>query len=129
MPKIVAVLNDLMFTVKIQEAAKRARLEAVFVKSQKKALECAKEKPAGLVLDLNYTEAEPLTLISALKASKETQDVPVLGYVSHVQVDLRQAAQDRGCDVVVARSAFVQNLPELLEQFCQTKSTFGSSPR
>lgn len=111
---VVAVLNDLLFTVKIQEAAKRVGLTPVFVQSQTDALRLAKEKPTVVILDLNYAAVEPLQLIAALKASDETRDVRLVGYVAHVQTDLRQAAAEAGCDVVVARSAFVQNLPALL---------------
>ncbi len=115
--KALAVLNDLMFTVKIQEAAKRAGLDLVFVKSKGDALDRAKEDPAVIILDLNHAAAEPLELISLLKANPGTSGIPLVGYVSHVQLDLRQAAGEAGCDVVVARSAFVQNLPELLGRF------------
>lgn len=115
--KVVGVLNDLMFTVKIQDAAKRAGMGALFVKSQAEALAQAKQKPAALILDLNYGAAKPLELIAALKQDAETRELPLIGYVSHVQVDVRQAAEEAGCDVVVARSAFVQNLPELLGRF------------
>ncbi|HZS56110.1 MAG TPA: response regulator [Bryobacteraceae bacterium] len=115
--KIVAVLNDLMFTVKIQEAAKRAGLETVFVKSQQHALDQAKENPAVIILDLNYSEAAPLETIEKLKANDESSKVSLLGYVSHVQVDLKHAAQEKGCDTVIARSAFSQNLPRILSRY------------
>ena len=115
--KIVAVLNDLMFTVKIQEAAKRAGLETVFVKSQQHALEQAKEKPAVIILDLNYAEAAPLETIEKIRADGESSCVALLGYVSHVQADLKQAAHEKGCDTVMARSAFSQNLPRILSRY------------
>jgi PleD family two-component response regulator len=122
--RIVAVLNDLMFTVKIQNVAKRANLEPVFVQSWKQVTDLAEDSPSAIILDLNYAEAKPLDLISALKGNEKTRKIPLLGYVAHVQVDVRQAAQTRGCDVVVARSAFVQNLPELLQRVTQ----IGSEP-
>ncbi len=108
--KVVAVLSDLLFTVKIQEAAKRAGVDAVFVNLQADALRLAKEKPALMILDLNDAKAEPLRLIAELKGSEETKGIPLMGYVSHVQVEVRRAAQEAGCDVVVARSAFLQAL-------------------
>ena len=95
----------------------------MFVKSQGDALARAGEDPAVVILDLNYKEGEPLKLISILIGNAMTSGIPLLGYVSHVQVDLRQAAQDLGCDVVVARSAFVQNLPELLGRFAGRSET------
>ena len=117
--KVVAVLSDLMFTVKIQEAAKRAGLDAVFVKSGDQAIEQAKSLPAVMILDLNNTSADALDLIASLKADAATSKVSLLGYVSHVQADLKQAAQERGCDMVIARSAFSQNLPTILRRYAE----------
>lgn len=114
---VVAVLNDLMFRVKIEEAAKRAGLKTVFVQTQGEALEQAKEAPAVMILDLNCAGTDPLDTIRRLKASDETKGVSLVGYVSHVQADLKQAAQEVGCDVVVARSAFSQNLPTILRRY------------
>lgn len=113
---ILAVLNDLMFTVKIQDAATRAGIEAVFVKSRNEALDRAQDGPSAIILDLNYAGVKPLELISDLKGNEKTKKIPLLGYVAHVQVDVKQAAQTQGCDIVVARSAFVQNLPEFLQR-------------
>ena len=106
-----------MFTVKIQEAAKRAGLEPVFVKSLEQALAEAKQNPAVMILDLNNTAAEPLDIITALKNDQETQKIDLVGFVSHVQADLKKAAQEKGCDVVIARSAFSQNLPMILRRY------------
>ena len=115
--KIVAVLTDLMFTVKIQEAAKRAGLDVVFVKSQEDAIAQAKENPAVIIVDLNTSSIDPLELIGKLKDDSETSGINLLGYVSHVQADLKQAAQEKGCDMVIARSAFSQNLPAMLRRY------------
>ncbi len=114
---IVAVLSDLMFTVKIQEAAKRASLDVIFATSRDQALKATQARPALMILDLNATSVDALELISLLKADPEMSRIPIAGYVSHVQVDLKQAAQDRGCDLVIARSAFSQNLSSILERY------------
>jgi CheY-like chemotaxis protein len=114
--KVVAVVSDLMFTVKIQDAAKRAGIEAVFVTSQENAIAQARENPALIVLDLNYTAVGPLELIRKLKQAEMTAKIHLLGFVSHVETDLIQAARDNGCDRVMARSAFSQNLPAILAE-------------
>lgn len=119
---VLAVLNDLMFRVKIEEAAKRAGLQTLFVQSQADALARAREGPAVIILDLNYAETDPLDTIRKLKASDDTKGINLVGYVSHVQVDLKQAAQEGGCDVVVARSAFSQNLPTILRRYYDGRS-------
>ena len=120
---VVAVLNDLMFTVKIQEAAKRAGLNVVFVKSQEAALERAKENPAVIILDLNTSSVEPLDVIAQLKSDEQTSKISLLGYVSHVQGDLKLAAQQKGCDTVMARSAFSQNLPTILRRYADGRAS------
>ena len=73
--------------------------------------------PAAIIIDLNGTSVDALDLIGALKTDPETKGVELIGYVSHVQTDLRQAAEQKGCDIVVARSAFSQNLPAMLERY------------
>jgi CheY-like chemotaxis protein len=114
--KIIAVLSDLMFTVKIQEAAKRAGIETVFVKTSEAAINLATESPAAMILDLNASDIRPLELIEQLKSRPETSKITLLGFISHVQTDLKAAAQQKGCDMVVARSAFSQQLPNFLQK-------------
>ena len=114
--KVLAVLEDLFFTVKIHEAAKSAGLPVTFVKSERDALDQAAGHPAVIVLDLNCTCLDPLRLIRALRSDPALNRISLIGYVSHVQGDLKQAAQQAGCDQVLARSAFAQNLPQLLRK-------------
>ena len=108
-----------MFTVKIQEAAKRAGLDAIFVKTSEEAIERAREQPEVIILDLNTNNVEPLHVIEKLKADDETRNINLLGYVSHVQADLKHAAQEKGCDIVMARSAFSQNLGLILKRYAE----------
>ena len=114
--KVLAVVGDLMFTVKINEAARRAGLHVDFVKSEKDAVEKAKEKPALIILDLNGGAVHPLKLIAKLKGSAETKGISLLGFISHLDAELKRQAQEAGCDMVMARLAFSQNLPMILKR-------------
>ena len=114
--KIVAVLDDLFFTVKIMESAKRAGMAIEFVKSETDALMKARQQPELMILDLNCGSVDAVKLIGQLKSDEETRGVDLLGYVSHVQGELKQQAQDAGCNLVLARSAFSQNLPQILKR-------------
>src|SRR5450631_1751111 len=104
--KVLAVLDDLFFTVKINEAAKRAGRPVVFVKSERDALDHAASLPALIIIDLNCAILDPLQLIRNLKSDENLKKIRLIGYVSHVQGELKQAAQQAGCDMVLARSAF-----------------------
>ena len=114
--KILAVLEDLFFTVKINESAKHAGLPIQFVKSETDVIENAKTGPALIILDLNFQGIEPLKLIAKLKSDAETKSISLIGYLSHVQGELKMQAQEAGCDMVLARSAFSQNLPQILKR-------------
>ena len=114
--KILAVVDDLLFTVKIMDAAKRAGLDAEFVKSEKDLLDKAKdENPLLIILDLNANSVQPLKLIAKLKGG-ELKQISLIGYLSHVQGELKQAAQEAGANMVMARSAFSQNLQQILKR-------------
>ena len=109
--RVLAVVNDLFFSVKISEAAKRNGLALEFVKDSDEVLAKAKDvKPSLIVFDLNFESVNPLALISSLKSSADTKSVSLLGYLSHLQSELKVQAQDAGCDMVLARSAFSQNM-------------------
>ncbi|HUJ49990.1 MAG TPA: hypothetical protein VLW25_07310 [Bryobacteraceae bacterium] len=115
--KILAVVDDLLFTVKISDAAKRVGLDVEFLKSEHDVLEkAAHEKPLLIILDLNANSVEPLKLISKLKAHGDLKKISLIGYLSHVQGELKQQAHEAGANIVMARSAFSQNLQQILKR-------------
>ena len=52
--RLLALVADMLFTVKIADAAKRAGIQAEFVKEEKDLLEKALSKPDLIILDLNF---------------------------------------------------------------------------
>jgi CheY-like chemotaxis protein len=111
--KVLVVIEDLLFTVKIADAAKRNGLQVQFVKTEQDALAAAADKPMLVILDLNAASVDPITLIAKIK---EAGRIPVIAFVSHVQGELKQKAHDAGADMVMARSAFSTNLPQILKR-------------
>jgi PleD family two-component response regulator len=114
--KILAVVNDLFFSVKISDAAKRSGMQVEFLKDDQQVLTKAKEKPSLIIFDLNFESVQPVALIGKLKGSADTRSISLIGYLSHIQGELKQRAQDAGCNMVLARSAFSQNLPLILKR-------------
>lgn len=114
--KILAVLSDLFFSVKITDAAKKAGMTLEFVKEANQVMAKAKERPALIIIDLNFDAIHPVDLIRKLKAAPELKGVTLIGYLSHIQAELKQEAQEAGCNMVLARSAFSQNLPMILKR-------------
>ncbi len=117
--RIFAFIEDLFFMAKIQETARKLNVKVEFVKSDKDLMEKiqqnGEEKPSLIIFDLNNASVKPLTLIPKLK-SKLKKGTSIIGFLSHVQGDLKQKAHEVGCDTVLPRSAFSQNLPQLLRR-------------
>jgi CheY-like chemotaxis protein len=117
--RIFAFIEDLFFMAKIQETARKLNVKVEFVKTDKDLVEKmqqnGEEKPSLIIFDLNNNSVKPLTLIPKLK-SKLKKGTSIIGFLSHVQGDLKQKAHEVGCDMVLPRSAFSQNLPQLLRR-------------
>jgi|HubBroStandDraft_5_1064220.scaffolds.fasta_scaffold154982_1 hypothetical protein len=119
--KIFFFIEDLFFLAKIQEAARKLGIKVEFVKGDKDVLTRITDAPeneraALLVFDLNNVAAKPLTLIPKLRA-KLKKSVSIIGFLSHLQGDLKMKATEAGCDTVMPRSAFSQSLPNLLRRY------------
>jgi hypothetical protein len=118
--RIYCFIEDLFFLAKIQEAARKVGVKVAFVKADKDIVSRLADVPEGsrpslIVFDLNNVSAKPLTLIPRLK-SKMKRGTSVIGFLSHLQGDLKAKAMEAGCDMVMPRSAFSQNLPNLLRR-------------
>jgi hypothetical protein len=113
-------IEELFFQAKIQETAKKLGVKVAFIKNDKDALteltDSEENKPALIVFDLNNANAKPLTLIPKLK-TKLKRSASIVGFLSHLQGDLKAKAVEAGCDVVMPRAAFSQNLPNLLRRY------------
>ena len=119
--KIYFFIEDLFFIAKIQETARKLGVKVAFVKNEKEqiaALTDAAEddRPGLIVFDLNNANAKPMTLIPKLK-TKLKKTTSIIGFLSHLQGDLKAKAVEAGCDTVMPRAAFSQNLPNLLRRY------------
>lgn len=112
---ILAAVDDLLFSSKIRATAKQVGIDVQFARTPEAIMERARElRPALAIFDLNSGKTDPIATIAALKRDPTTSNVPVIGFVSHVQVAVIEAAQHAGADQVLPRSAFAARLPEIL---------------
>jgi DNA-binding NarL/FixJ family response regulator len=119
--RIFCFIEDLFFQAKIIETAKKLGVKVEFIKGDKdsvaKLTEVAEaDRPALVVVDLNNLNAKPLTLIPKIK-TKLKRATSIVGFLNHLQGDLKMKAIEAGCDTVMPRSAFSQTLPNLLRRY------------
>jgi PleD family two-component response regulator len=112
---VLCAIDDLMFTSKVRVAATQAQVEVRFVRSPEALMaEARQERPTLVIVDLNADRLRPLEMLACLKAEPALADLRTVGFVSHVQADRIAAARAAGANDVMARSAFVAQLPDLL---------------
>jgi CheY-like chemotaxis protein len=115
---IIAVVDDMFFVSKIRAVAEAGGIEISFPRSREAVLEKAREaKPQLILVDLHNQKVDAVALATDLKSDEQLREVPLVGFFSHVQTELRRNALDAGFDQVLPRSAFSRDLPNLLTGF------------
>mgnify|MGYP001557836200 FL=1 len=110
---VLAVVDDLVFRGKIESAATHLGVVLSVAPDSSATLKLLGGVTWSLVIvDLDLAASQPLELIRAVRQVVPTAQI--LGYCSHVQVDLQKQAKRAGCTSVLTRAAFVQGLPALL---------------
>jgi PleD family two-component response regulator len=111
---ILAVMDDLMLQSRVSAAAKASGALIRFARSEEAAFASAAEGPALILVDLNGRRTNPIAFVARLKADAGLSQIRVVGFVSHVDADTIAKARAAGIDEVLARGAFIDQLPAIL---------------
>ncbi len=113
MSRVIAVVDDLLFLSRIREAAKGAGVEVVSARDA--ATLVASAPSARLVLvDADSDRLPWREAVAALRATPGSAELPIVAFLSHLAVERAAGARAAGIERVLARSAFVRELPGLL---------------
>jgi DNA-binding NarL/FixJ family response regulator len=111
MGRVVALMDDLFFQMKLAETAKQLGVEVKVATNGDALMALMESQPKLVIVDLN-ARSHPIQAIQKLRLDRK--DVRVVGFLSHVQTELAAQAQAAGCDEVMPRSSFTQNLAAIL---------------
>jgi DNA-binding NarL/FixJ family response regulator len=108
--------EDLIFTSRIVETA---RAQGVAVRAAKTPTElealARQQPPRFIIVDLGHPGLVIGDLMAALHAACDPAP-RVIAYGSHVDTAGLRAAREAGCDPVLPRSKFVEELPKLVAE-------------
>jgi len=116
----LAAVDDLIFLTKIRETAKQVGVGITTASPPPSPDAVVTDQPKGILLELSARN-HALEWVRALKANAATRSIPIVAFASHVESDLISAARLAGCNRVLARSAFTQQLPALLRDELATQ--------
>lgn len=112
MATLHAAVSDLIFSSRISAEARALNMPVNWVRSLTACSQWQESPPQLLIVDLNLTSADPLEIVTLAKALPAPPKI--IAFLSHLQRELAQRAAEQGADIVLPRSAFVAQLPELL---------------
>jgi len=114
MSHVIALVDDLMFLSRIREAARGC---GAVVGAARAALDLVAGARAGarlVLVDADSSRLPWADAVRALRSEAPFASLPVVAFVSHVHPERAEEARAAGCSRVLARGAFVQELPRLL---------------
>ena len=111
MPHVVAYMDDLFFQMKLAETAKHLRLEVKVAGNPDALLQLMDPPPKLVIVDLNARN-NPLAAAEQIRAKQP--DLPIIGFLSHLQTELAAKAKSAGFQQVMPRSQFTASLPQIL---------------
>jgi DNA-binding response OmpR family regulator len=117
--KIVVMIRDLFFSVKVKNELTNAGYEPLLVKREPELLSTVEaSSPVLVVLDLNakpdWKTLEPLL--------SDDAGPPVLAFGPHKDVEARKTAQAAGVTRVVTNQQFHKNLHQYIETYSSDPS-------
>jgi DNA-binding NarL/FixJ family response regulator len=111
MGRVIALMDDIFFQMKVAETAKHLGLEFKVATNVDALMGLLEPAPQLVIVDLN-ARSQPVEAIAKVRAA--AKNVRVVAFLSHVQRELAEQARAAGCEEVMPRSSFTQNLAEIL---------------
>ncbi|HEX9186501.1 MAG TPA: hypothetical protein VGB87_05505 [Vicinamibacteria bacterium] len=113
MSRVIALVDDLLFLSRIREAARATAVEVRAVRDAGALAESVRDGGRLVLVDADSARLPWEAAVRALRTA-QGDDLPVVAFLSHVHADRAEAARAAGCTRVLARGAFVQELPRML---------------
>ena len=110
---LLACLDDLFFRSKIEATARNLNVPVRFTQPGKLVEECRGGGCAAVLADLSVN-GDLLGAVKTLRADSATRDLPIVGFLSHVDRELARKAEEAGVTRVLPRSQFSESLPDLM---------------
>ena len=115
MADAIILIDDLFFQAKCHQTAKLTGVTLETVTTGEQFVKSAAANPAALlIVDLNARQGALEAVETLGKSGDPGNPRRVIAFLSHVQTDLAQKARAAGCQEVMPRSQFTQNLAAIL---------------
>lgn len=111
---IVTLVPNLMFATRIEDLAQKNGAAVSSPPDRASYLNALLHGARLVLIDANSLDAAWLEWVTAAKDNPASESVPVIAFGSHTDLTLRDRCLNAGVDRYLARSNFVDGLPEII---------------
>ena len=112
---VLALIEDMFFAAKLRAVAAELQIELHLASDGSKFFWTRESvSPDLIICDLHNARTDPFEFVSRVKRDERLCRVPLIGFFSHVNIELQRRALNEGYDKVLPRSAFTKQLPQIL---------------
>ncbi|HEX9630552.1 MAG TPA: hypothetical protein VF961_11085 [Pyrinomonadaceae bacterium] len=112
---VIAVIDDMFLASKVRATAKALGMMAIFPRGLDALRQIIMDStPDIIVVDLQHAKLDAISVGRELKTDQSLAGISVIGFFSHVEVELQRKAVQAGYDQVMPRSVFFGELANIL---------------
>jgi len=114
---ILVAVSDIFFYTKIRDAFLPSGYKLARLRNSEDWLEkVLTSQPIGIIVNMNDDRLNTPNILKALKASPQTQSLPILAFANHEEVGSWKLAKELGIQKVVSRNEFSARALALFEE-------------
>jgi PleD family two-component response regulator len=113
---VLVAVTDIFFYTKVRDALLSNGYQLERARSQEDiALKASAARPAAVILNMNDDTLNAFEAIQTLRANPQFQELPILAFANHEEVDTWNRAKSMGVTKIVSRNEFSMRTKDLLE--------------
>jgi predicted metal-dependent hydrolase len=112
--RLVSIVPNLMFATRVEDVARALGANVVNPIDLADFLAALRDGARLVIVDSSTQHVPWMEWVRAAKDDPDTEAVPIIAFGSHVDVELRNRSLGAGVDRYMARSNFVDGMPEII---------------
>ena len=115
---IILIVNEIVFRDAIERASREEGMKSLCLKDEDAFWAALQElTPKLILLEIGIPTLDGAELIQKLKRNSSTRKIPIVAFGNSLRADLLQDAKEMGADLVLPKSAFREQLPEIIRHY------------
>jgi PleD family two-component response regulator len=117
MKTVLVAVSDVFFYTKIRDALRSNEYVLERVRTQEEVPEKAvAHRPVAFILNMNDEKLDAFKALGQIKGDTSLQQIPVLAFANHEEIETWRRAKELGVDKIVSRNEFSSRTKNLIDE-------------